>query len=205
MAKAKTATKTKKKAPIDAEIIKDTPKKKRSTKKQPKIIRAAMPAPEVIVEVQHEIDKQQRIKRRKLTIKEVSLIRGVIAGKTKRQAAMDAGYSGTPEVVSVTASKVLSKANVQEAMQQALAKHNLTPDRLAGVVADALGATKVMIIGNGEDAMADVQPDHAIRLRAADMAGKFMGVGKTDEDESKNGSTTIIFNQQNNLNRYMNR
>lgn len=96
----------------------------------------------------------------------------------------------TPNAASVSMSRELKKANVQEALQSALEKHNLTPDRIMGVVDDAMGAEKTVIIGNGEQAMADVIPDHSIRLKAAGMAANFMGIGKNNE-----GGASIHFHQ----------
>lgn len=84
----------------------------------------------------------------------------------------------TPNAASVSMSRELKKANVQEALQSALEKHNLTPDRIMGVVDDAMGAEKTVIVGKDEDA--DVQPDHSIRLKAAGMAAQFMGINKQE-------------------------
>lgn len=151
--------------------------------------------PPIVAEVIRDVPVK---KKQPLTPKQSKLVKGIVAGKSKRQAATDAGYTGSPATVSVTASKVLKNANVQDALATALTKHDLTPDRIAAVVSDALGAVKVSIIGNGDQAMADVQPDHAVRLRAADMAGKFMGIGKEDEKQADRGGNTFIFNQQNN-------
>jgi len=86
----------------------------------------------------------------------------------------------TPDAASVSMSRELKKANVQEALQEALAKHNLTPDRIMGVVDDAMDASKTVILGNGEEAFADVVPDHSIRLKAAGMAAGFMGLNKQE-------------------------
>lgn len=92
----------------------------------------------------------------------------------------------TPAAASVSMSRELKKANVQEALQEALAKHNLTPDRIMGVVDDAMGANKVVegAIASDEGKVYKTlvetdAPDHSIRLKAAGMAAQFMGIGKT--------------------------
>lgn len=87
----------------------------------------------------------------------------------------------TPNAASVSMSRELKKANVQEALQEALAKHNLTADRIMGVVDDAMDASKTVILGSGEDAFADVVADHSIRLKAAGMAAQFLGMNKPSE------------------------
>lgn len=126
-------------------------------------------------------------KKKSITIRERKLIEGVIAGKTKRQAAIDAGYQGkTPEVISVAASNVLKKSNVQDALQEALEAHGLTPYKIVAVVADGMKADKVVITGKDEEAFADVVPDHSIRLKAAGMAAQFMGIGKHENGISIN-------------------
>jgi len=103
-----------------------------------------------------------------------------LADISQREIAKKVFPNQTPGAASVSMSRELNKANVQEALQVALAKYNLTPDRIMGVVDDAMGATKTVIIGSGDDAMADEVTDHSIRLKAAGMAAQFMGIGKND-------------------------
>lgn len=87
----------------------------------------------------------------------------------------------TPAAASVSMSRELKKANVQEALQSALAKYDLTPDRIMGVVDDAMGAEKSVAVGTGEDAIVETVADHSIRLKAAGMAAQFMGIGKNSD------------------------
>jgi hypothetical protein len=121
-------------------------------------------------------------KKPKLTIKQAKFVKGVASGISKREAAKLAGYSGSPETLSVTASEVLKKPNVQEALAIALEKHGLSPDSVVSVVKDGMSATKVNIIrdplGGEDSAFAEETPDHSIRLKAAGMAAQFMGIGK---------------------------
>ena len=77
-------------------------------------------------------------KKPKLTVKEAKLVKGIVAGKTKQKAGIDAGYSGKPETVSVTVSDVLKKTKVQDALQAALEKAGITPDIIVAPVAEAL-------------------------------------------------------------------
>jgi hypothetical protein len=100
----------------------------------------------------------------------------------------------TPAAASVSMSRELKKANVQEALQLALEKHNLTPDRIMGVVSDGMSATKVTIVrdpmGGEDSAFAEETPDHSIRLKAAGMAAGFMGLNR-----DKTPTVNINFNQ----------
>lgn len=197
MTKQKTTRKPRsKKPPIEAEVIEVSKRKKQAKNKEIKVIRPPVPPQDVRIRAQAEIDRQTRIKKRPLTVREAKLIMGVAAGKTKRQAAKDAGYTGSDEVVSVTASQVLNKPNVKEAMQTALEQAGVTIEGIAEVVADGMKANRVFIIGDGDQAMADIQPDHNIRLRAGAMAAKFLGL---DDSEKPNGPSTIIFNQNNTI------
>lgn len=126
-----------------------------------------------------------------LTIKEKVLIKGVAAGKTKRQSAREAGFTGSDEVVSVTASKVLSKSNVKEALELALVKHGITLDAAIEPIGKALTATKVVITGNDTDGhFAEVVEDLDMQLKGSDRALKLMGVGKEE------GGVNITFINQ---------
>lgn len=130
----------------------------------------------------------------KLTIKEAKLVKGIVEGKTKRQAAIEAYNTKSPETASVVASNVLKKVNVQEALQEALEKAGLTPSKVVDVVKEGMEAQRLVIVGNGEEAMADLQPDHSIRLKAAGMAANFMGLGKNNEPQGNSYHFTQINN-----------
>lgn len=115
-------------------------------------------------------------------------IKAELANRSQNEAAKEVFPNQTPEAAAVSMTRTLKKANVQEALHLALEKHNLTPDRIVGVVNDGMKAERTVILGNGEDAFADVVPDHSIRLKAAGMAANFMGIGKDS------GGTTVNLN-----------
>lgn len=131
----------------------------------------------------------------KITVKQAKFIRAKAAGKKNPDAYIEAGYkASTRNVARVESSKLLKKPNVQEALQLALEKNGLTPDRIMKVVSDGMDATKVTIVrdpaGGEESAFAEETPDHSIRLKAAGMAAGFMGLNKQE------GNTlNINFNQ----------
>lgn len=130
----------------------------------------------------------------KLTPKQAKIVKAkveaTVADIPQREWAPSLYPDANPKSAEVLVSRELNKVNVQEALQLALAKKGLTVDKLAGVVVDAMGAEKTVIIGNGEQAMADAIPDHSIRLKAAGMAAGFMGLNKNAE-----GGTSYHFHQ----------
>jgi phage terminase small subunit len=112
-----------------------------------------------------------KVPKPKTTIKQSKLVQGIVAGKTKRQAAADAGYSGSPETLSVTASEVLKKPNVQEALQAELARQGITLEQIIAPVAKALKA-KVRVKTIDEDGRYEIgeADDIEMQLKGHDRA-----------------------------------
>lgn len=129
-------------------------------------------------------------KKPKLTVKQAKFVKGVVEGKPKYKAAMDAYNVKNADTAGQIANENLKKTSVQQALHIALEKHGLTPDSVVTVVADGMKAEKVVIIGKDEDAFADVTPDHSVRLKAAGMAATFMGI-----DKANTPTVNINFNQ----------
>lgn len=122
----------------------------------------------------------------KPTLRETKLIKGIISGKTQQQAGIEAGYGGGPKTVSVTASQALQKPHVREALQQEMERQGITLEKIVKPIKDGLEAEKVSIVGNGEDAMAEITPDHTIRLKSSQMAQKLIGVDIGDGGTTNN-------------------
>lgn len=78
------------------------------------------------------------MKKPKLTVKEAKLVKGIAQGKSKIQAARDAGYSGDGVGLSVNTNKVLKRPNVQEALELALQKAGITPELAVAPIGEAL-------------------------------------------------------------------
>lgn len=127
---------------------------------------------------------------KQLTVKEAKLVKGVVQGKPKYKAAVEAGYS--EKSARSIATETLKKPNIQEALQAELAKQGITLEKIIKPIKDGLEAEKVSIVGNGDEAMAEITPDHSIRLKASDMAQKLMGVKANQENP---GGNTYIFNK----------
>lgn len=111
----------------------------------------------------------------KLTLKQKKFITEVAKGKSGTQAALIAYDTTSVDVAKNIASETLRKPNVQEALAVAFEKHGITLDKAIKPIADGLVADKVHIVGNGEQAMAEIAPDHSIRLKASGMALRLMG------------------------------
>lgn len=97
--------------------------------------------------------------------------------------------NATPASAGVMMSRELNKVNVQEALQIALAKHDLTADRIMGIVSGAMSANKTVegTLASDEGKIYKTlvetdTPDHSVRLKAAGMAAQFLGVGKGQTD-----------------------
>ena len=110
---------------------------------------------------------------KQLTVKEAKLVKGIAEGKKKYKAAVDAGYS--PNSAGVIASETLRKPNIQEALQAELARQGITLEKIIKPIKDGLEAEKVHIVGNGDQAMAEITPDHSIRLKSSQMAQTLLG------------------------------
>lgn len=67
-----------------------------------------------------------------------------------------------------------------EALVKGMQKHGLTAEKVLKPIAEALNANKMVIVGSGDEAFVDVQPDHSIRLKAASMAIELLGFKKTN-------------------------
>lgn len=132
---------------------------------------------------------------RKLTVKEAKLVKAKAQGKTHVEAYKEV-YSATAanSTAAQNTTKILQKPNVQEALQREMAKQGITIETIVQPVAEALKADKVHIVGNGDQAMADVVPDHSTRLNAVKIASKWMGADQQPEGGS-NITNFIQINQ----------
>ena len=127
---------------------------------------------------------------KQLTVKEAKLVKGVVQGKPKYKAAVEAGYS--EKSARSIATETLKKPNIQEALQAELAKQGITLEKIIKPIKDGLEAEKVHIVGNGDQAMAEITPDHATRLKSSQMAQTILGANKNND-----GGTTNNFIQIN--------
>lgn len=128
------------------------------------------------------------IKKTKLTPTQAKVVKAKIKAELtdtpQALVAQEVFPNATPASAGTMMSRELKKVNVQEALEIALADHDLTPDRLAGVVDKAIDANRVVQI-EGDFYETEVA-DHSIRLKAASMAANWMGVGKSEAGITNN-------------------
>lgn len=122
--------------------------------------------------------------RKPLTPKQTKIVKrkvqAVINDEPQRKWSRDIYPNAEPRSAETLVSRELKKVEVKEALESALAKHGISVDSVVEVVADGMKATKTVILGNKEEAFADVVTDHSIRLKAAGMAANFMVMGKQE-------------------------
>lgn len=108
-------------------------------------------------------------KKPKLTMKQAKFVRGIAEGKTNTDAALEAYDTDSYDVAKVIASENITKPNVKEAIDLAMVKLNLTPERALKPIDDALDSD-----------------DLEMRLKGSDRAIRLMGIANKD-----NGGGTI--------------
>ena len=113
-----------------------------------------------------------------LSAKETKLVQKIAAGKSKRQAGLEAGYS--PKTVSGIVSHKIKESKIQTAIQKALNKAGATDAYLTKKNFELLNATKTVSCVSGKDAgsgtvdFVDV-PDYQVQLGALEKAYKVKG------------------------------
>lgn len=133
----------------------------------------------------------------KLTVTQAKFVKAKVEGLSNTKAAMVATGTSSVNSAKTQGFRLSTNVNVQEAMQIALTKRNLTADRIAVVIDEAMDATKTVMVGVGEEAQPNEVPDHSIRLKAAGMAATYMGVTKTpSEGTTNNNFIQIVANQK---------
>ncbi len=116
---------------------------------------------------------------KKLTPKQAKFVRGIAEGKTQTRAALDAyDIEGKdPErIASALAVENLGKPSIQQAVELARVKLNITPERALKPIDDALNAD-----------------DIETRLKGSDRALKIMGItGKSDANTINNFGQIVL-------------
>ena len=98
----------------------------------------------------------------------------VLAGKTFKQAAVDAGYKASRS--EETGSELAKTPEVKAILEKALDKAGVTVEKTARVVAKALDATKWV----GEEESAHEVDDHPTQLKAVELSWRARRILGTD-------------------------
>lgn len=132
---------------------------------------------------------------KKLTVKEAKLVKAKAEGKTHVEAAKEAGYlpNATDRTIQTEVARTLNKPHVNEALNIAYEKRNVTPDRIAKITDEAMDATKTITSPTEPDREV---VDHGMRLNAAKFAASMMGLGKQNEPQGSTYNFTQIINEK---------
>ena len=108
---------------------------------------------------------------KKLTIKQAKFLNVYFETGNGTEAAMQA-YDCTREVARRIATENLSKPDIKDIVRRMMEERGLTIPLLIDKVKDAADGTKL------DDLSGEKVPDHAIRLKAVQVAGKWLGLEK---------------------------
>jgi len=129
------------------------------------------------------------VKPQPLTVRQARLVKATAMGKNRTEAGLYAKPDRTPESARTWASETLQKPTVKQALYEEMARQGIDIESVVRPVADGLKADKVSIVGNGDQAMAEITPDHNIRLKSAQIASRWIGI-----DGGDSSNVTNIFN-----------
>lgn len=127
-------------------------------------------------------------KRRKPTPRQTNLIEGIVAGKSTRQAALDAGYS---ERMANHAGELLGT----EALRGFLQKR-LSLEKIADRIDEGMDATRSEIIVMGrkghETVRIEETPDYTERRQSAALAARLIGADPSSKIEVHGDLTQLV-------------
>ena len=106
---------------------------------------------------------------KQLTRKQREFIQGYLETDNGTKAAMVVYDVKSERVAASIASENLTKPNIRTAIDEALRRKNIGPDRWATVLDRALEAETELVIGPGQT---KTKPDYGIRLKAVDLSAK---------------------------------
>jgi hypothetical protein len=106
---------------------------------------------------------------RQLTKKQRNFISAYIESGIGVKAAMQSYDVSSYASANSIATQNLQNSSIRAAIDRAWREKNLTPERFAETISDALSAETEMIVGPGTTVS---RPDHTTRLKAVDLAAK---------------------------------
>ncbi len=131
--------------------------------------------------------KVEDIPRRQSPVLVERFVTGLVDGKTKKEAAIQAGIR--VERASDQASQLLKTTEVRECLAKHLDRAGASLEESARVLGDAHKAEKVIRSRDGKEV--DREPDHRTRLEAVNTALRARGINKEGEE----GGNTFNFTQ----------
>ncbi|MFI5118613.1 MAG: hypothetical protein ACHP8B_18145 [Terriglobales bacterium] len=139
------------------------------------------------------VEVQKALRGEKLTAelppKKQRYIEGVLAGKSKRQAALDAGFS---ESMASHATTKIETKDVQVAFA-ALIRESVPPERISKVIAEGLAATDTKVLKDGTIVPGVLNVAALAERRAcAELAAEYGGYHTRDSEEERAGGGVIL-------------
>lgn len=133
-------------------------------------------------------------KHRPLTVRDRKVVKGILEGKSMRQAMSDAGF--TKNTANAKGSKKLEK--LAPTIQALMEKRGLTDDKLLEVLDGGLQANRPLTVsdGKGEGAHIEQFPDHGVRHKYLETGLKLKGHLQSDALANINlgGPSSIVIN-----------
>jgi HD-GYP domain-containing protein (c-di-GMP phosphodiesterase class II) len=123
-------------------------------------------------------------KPRALTTKQLKFIKAKVEGKTGVEAAMEAYGVTSYRSANTVATSNMQKVAIKDALEAVYERQGITLDRIIAPINRALEAKKIVGIGENEKEV----HDHSVQLKAASIAGSFLGIGRNTE-----GGNTVNF------------
>jgi len=106
---------------------------------------------------------------RQLTKKQREFVKAYAEQGNGVKAALAAYDVSSYESANSIAVENLQKVSIRAAIDRAWRQKNLTPERFASTISDAMEAETEMVIGPG---LTRTKPDHNVRLKAVDLAAR---------------------------------
>ena len=130
-----------------------------------------------------------------LSVRQRKFAKGLLEGKTQKQAALDAG--APPASAETWASKEVRNPKFQSEFHRILDRQGLSEERLAEVHAQNLEATKTIVASHEGKITDQLQvPDYGVRQRAVDSGWDLYARRKPEEIEQPQGPTIIYITQE---------
>ena len=134
-----------------------------------------------------------------LSVRQRRFAKGLLEGKTQKQAALDAMAPGEKSVTAAEkwASRTVRDVQFQSEFQRMLARRGLSEERLAEVHAQNLQATKTLVASHEGKITDQLEvPDYGVRQRAVDSGWDLYARRKPEEIEQPQGPTIIYITQE---------
>ena len=117
-------------------------------------------------------------------------VEGVMDGKTKKQSALDAGFTHNQ---ATSASRSIEGPITQELLNRVLANAEVTLDRLAQKLSEGLDATRPLVRSDGRGNAETIKhlADFETRLKYIQQACKILRMGEPDDHKPDPGKMKI--------------